>query len=384
MFRTLFTTPRGSAMVATLLLLVMLAAVGGASMLFSAVDLKATSHYATGNQALYTAESGIQHALSSMNVIGVLNFNNDVVQRWNALYGDGTKTVPGYSMYSYQVTVAANAADPMNLGTITSTGSAPLQAQRTVRVVVRRTGIGAGTGAIHLAADTVTSQFDGNSFLVDGNDHDQFGTLKAGGIARPGISTRNDAVTSTVTNSLSSTQMDNIQGAGFSLNPLTPSVLTTGGPSTDDLNRMYNEITTVPGVYNDNSNVFNNGTTSTFGTLASPQITRLTNTDVTVNGNITGAGILIADGSVNIKGTIDFIGWIIVRGSTIIHTQTADGTTVLGNAVIRGSLWTADFDVQVGGSALVQFCEECLSLMENAGTGGTIPRPMQVTSWSEL
>jgi cytoskeletal protein CcmA (bactofilin family) len=376
---------RGFALYSTFLLLLLLAAVGGASALYTVLDLKSTSHYSTGNQALFAAESGIQHALSSMNSMGVIHFQYDVADRWSTVFGVPLKTMPNDADVQYEVSVAADAADPVNAGSITATGYAPLQGRRTVTVRVRRNGRGKGIGAIHLAGDTVGTNFVGDSFSVSGNDHDQFGNLVAGGTSHPGISTRNDGVTNSVVGSLDDSQKDNIQGLGFALDPLTPSVLTTGGPSPADLNRMINDILAKPGVATDNTHVYNNGTTTVYGTVAAPQITHLTNTDVTVNGNITGAGILITDGSIDITGSIDFVGWIIVHGNTVIHTQTAsDGTTVLGNAVVKGSLWTADFDVEVGGSAVLDYCDWCLTLAGGIGDGDNYPSAMEVRSWKEV
>ena len=373
---------RGFALFSTFLLLLLLVTVGSATIFYSVLDLKSTTHYNTGNQAFLAAEAGIQHALSSMNSIGVLDFNQDVVQRWSTVYGSEQKTVPGYPSVSYQASVAADATDPVNLGSISATGFAPAQAKRVLTVRLRKGSGGKGDGALLLAADSVGTDFSGNSFLVDGKNYDTFGNLVPGGTAHPGISTRNDGVTSAVVGSLSDEQKANVQGLGFSTSPLTPSVVTTGGPSATDLNRMVNDILARPGVVNDDTHNVNNGDVKVFGTVAAPQITHLTNTDVTVNGSIVGAGILIADGSIDITGTINFIGWIIVHGETVIHTKTADdGTTVLGNATIRGSLWTADFDLKVGGSASVKYCDECLRL---AGNNNNYPRPMQVSSWQEV
>ncbi len=375
----------GIALIATLLLLLLLAVIGTAGLTYSVIDLKSSAHFNTGNQALYSAESGLEHALSTINDIGVNHFDQDIVQRWSTVFGTAARTIPGYASFSYQVSAAADTADPANRGTLTSTGFAPLQAQRIVRVRVRRRGFGGNTGAIHLASDEVHSDFSGNSFFVDGNDHDVYGNANATGPIRPGISTRNADVTGEVVNSLNTDQKDNVRGLGFSLTPLKPSVVDIGGPGRTDLDRSISQVLTRPNVYADATHVFNNGTTSAFGTLTQPQITRLTDHDVTVNGNVTGVGILIADGSLTINGTIDFIGWIIVRGSTTIHTQTSnDGTTVLGAAIIRGSLWTADFDVEVGGSAIVDYCDQCLAIADAIGGGNNVPRSMQVTSWEEL
>lgn len=378
----------GFALVPTLLLLVLLLTLGSAAMLFSNLDLRSTSHYRTGNQAFFAAESGLVHALSTMNSRGVQDFAQDIAAAnvWTGLYGSATKTIPNFSSYSYTVSVAADATDPGNKGTITATGSAPLQAQRVLRVTVRRSSIGGSPGAVYLAADTIqTSQFTGNKFSVDGNDHNIVGVDNPSGPIMPGISTRNDGVTSTVTSSLNSSQKDNVTGLGFTLTPLTPSVLTTSGPSVSDLDAIASRVLAKPGVVATGTKDFNGN--DTFGTLANPQITHLTNNDVRLNGNAAGAGILIVDGSLTINGNLNFVGWIIVRGATVVNpVGNSDSTTdVSGSAFINGSLWTGDLAIKIGGDATLDYCQVCLNLIDNIGGGsGNLVRPMSIVSWQEL
>jgi hypothetical protein len=373
---------RGFVLVATAIAFLLLLTLAGAGMVYSTIDLKSTSHYDTGNQAFAAAESGVLHALSSMNNAGVIDFQGDVVQRWSTVYGTGEKSMPGYSSISYQVAVEADAGDPSQGGTIISTGLAPLGARRTVRVGVRRGGFTGARGAIYLAADAVTSQFNGNAFDVDGNDYNVNGTPNAGGPVMPGIATRNDTVSGGVINSLNTQQKDNVKGMGFSLDPLTPSVIPSGGPSVDDLDQIAANFLSRAGVVTSNSR--NLGGNQTLGTVANPQITHLTNSSVTIAGNLTGAGVIIADGSIRITGTIEFIGWIIVRGETTIDVVSNDQTILLGNATIYGSLWTGDLRITVGGSAMVGYCQACIQLVDGMDNVGTTPRPMTVTSWSEV
>lgn len=378
----------GVALVATLLLLVLLLTLGSATLLFTTLDLRSTAHYRTGNQAFFAAESGVVHALSTMNTRGVQHFGQDIVAPsvWAALYGSATKAIPNYADFTYTVGVAADATDPANKGTITATGTAPLQAQRVIRVAVRRSGIGGSPGAVYLAADGVqTSQFTGNKFSVSGYDHNILGLSNPLGPIMPGIATRNDGVTNTVTNSLNSSQKSNVQGLGFSVNPLTPSVLTTDGPSVNDLDTIVSRILGKSGVATTGTRDFNGN--DVFGTLANPQITHLTSSDVRLNGNATGAGILIVDGSLTINGNLNFVGWIIVRGNTVVNpVGNGDATTdVSGSAFINGALWTGDLEIKIGGDATLNYCQACLNLVDNVGGGGgNLARPMSVVSWQEL
>lgn len=377
---------RGFALVAVTLLLLLGLAMGAGSVAFSTLDLRATSHFDTGNRAFAAAEAGLVHALGTMNTIGVIRFEQDVVKRWETMYGPALKAMPSNATLSYEATVAADPADPDNRGTITATGFAPRRGSRTLRVGIAKGSFGGTPGAIYLAADAVSSQFTGNAFNVDGNDHDQFGAPVPGGVTKPGISTRNDDVTGDVVDSLSNTQKDNVKGLGFSLSPLTPSVLTTGGPDLNDLDQIVNYLLSLSSALVTTGQKNFNGN-DVFGTIAAPRITHMTDSDVRLNGNASGAGVLIVDGSLTINGTLDFVGWIIVRGDTIINTtgDALDDTVVLGNANVFGSLWTGHLKIKVGGSAIVNYCDACLRLIDNVG-GATnvVPRPMRITSWQEL
>lgn len=380
--RKFLRSEEGFAIFTVFLVLIVLLTLGSASLVNSTLETKSTTHYLTGNQALFAAEAGLVHALGNVNRTGVLDFKADVADRWSTIFGNGLRTVPGYPEVSYQVVVQADPADPVNRGSLTATGFAPVEARRVLRVGLRKGGFGGAQGAIYLAGDQVNSAFAGDAFEIDGNDYDVFGN-KTGKAPLPGVSTRNDDVTSGVVNSLNDNQKDNVKGLGFSLNPLTPSVKTTGGPSVDDLEQIVQKILSKPNVVTTDQKNFNGN--DVFGTLANPQITHMTADTVFLNGNAFGAGILIADGSITINGTLDFIGWIIVRGDTVINVRKVEETNVLGSATIRGSIWTGDLEIKVGGKAKVDYCDACLRLADGvAPPDNLVPRPMAVTSWAEV
>lgn len=376
----------GFAMAGLLMVVLLLAAVGMFSVAHTALDTRSTAHYDTANRAFFAAESGVLHALSEINGPGVIHFQSDVVNRWGLYMGDELLTMPNDAKSGYTVSVTADATDPRGRGVMTAVGSGPLLARRTIQINLRKGALTGVPGTIHLAADdNVTAQFSGNAFTVDGNNHNRWGNTVNDGKIIPGISTRNEDNASEVVQSLSNNQKDNVKGTGFSTSPLTPSVLPVGGPGIDDLDQFVADLLTNPTLVTTSTRNFNGN--DVFGTMASPRVTYMTNPDVRLNGNAEGAGILIVDGSITINGTLDFLGLIIVRGDTIINATADpdDQTIVLGNATILGSLWTGNLAIRVGGSAAVQYCFECLSMVDTmGGQTGLIPRPMQVASWGEV
>jgi hypothetical protein len=366
----------------TIVMLTVFLVLGMSALLYSLLETRATHHYDTGNQALYAAEAGILQAVNRINRAGVLDLQKDIVQKWGTVFGPATQELVGYPKFSFTVSIESDASSPASRATLTSVGSSPSEGRRTIRSALMRGPTGSGIGALYLAADSVNTDFNGNAFQIDGNDHDRFGNRIAGGAIEPGIATRNESVSTSVRNSLNSLQKDNVQGLGFSLSPLTPSVLATGGPSVLDIERIVATILADPRkVVLPGANLNGN---DKFGTLAAPQITHLTGKQSRINGNASGVGILVVDGDIDISGNLDFIGWILVRGETIVNGSTGD-TTLLGNATITGSLWTADMYVKVGGSVILDYCSWCMNLIFSAESGGSyVPSTVSLTSWQEI
>jgi hypothetical protein len=374
---------RGFSLFSVLLIVVLLATMATGALIVSNVGLRSSVHYRTGHQAFYAAESGALHALGTINGRGVQDFSADIAapENWSRLFSPGQFTLPSDAASSYIATVAADATDPLNRGSITAVGNGPLEAEHVLTVRLRK-GILADQGALYLANDNVDASFGArDQFEIDGNDHNMDMTLNPSGPLRPGISTRNDTVRDQAKAELSDPQKMKVKGLGFSLDPLDPSIMTTGGPTVTDLDQIVNYILNNNPVTEVGDAVMPSGS---YGTIDAPQVTHLTNAKTRLDGNMTGAGILIADGEFTINGSANFIGWMIVRGPTILESGVnPDGTLVDGNATIVGSLWTGDLVVQVGGSAIVDFCETCMNLADVTGNGGNVPRVMSVASWQE-
>lgn len=127
----------GVALVLTVLLLAMFLSLGALALQFGGMDLHMASNHTTGTQALYVAESGLLHALSTMNRLGVTDFDRDVVQRWSTLFTPNPRSIYDRPRLIYQVAVAAG-ADTANTGTVTVTATGNNRAQRVVVARVRR------------------------------------------------------------------------------------------------------------------------------------------------------------------------------------------------------------------------------------------------------
>jgi hypothetical protein len=369
----------GFALFTTFLALMVLFTLGFTSLMISGLEVRSTNHYKTGNQSFFSSEAGIVHAISTINARGVIEFNNDIANstQWTRLFGSAVKSMDDGS--SYQIVVTSDPASPTTKGILTGFGFSKLDSRRVLRVNLKK-GIRADPGALYMAADVVDPDFGArDQFLIDGNDYKSNLALNPGGPLRPGIATRNDTVTNDTIAELSDPQKLRVQGLDFSTSPLMPSVKTVGGPDNTDLDQIISYILSHNPVVTDGGSSFAN---ATFGTLAAPQVTHLTNKNVNLNGSMSGVGILIADGEVTINGDANFIGWILVRGKTIVAPN--GETDVDGNATIAGSLWTGDVEVHVGGAAIIAYCSECLALADGVGNGNNFPKRMNVVSWREI
>jgi hypothetical protein len=394
------------ALFATFLMLLLVLALGGASLVQSAIDLRATSHYKTGVQAFMAAESGAVHGLGTINKKMVRNFKTDIVDKWGSASA-GTSTLLGPGQHSlladaksgYTVTVEEDPANLQNSGFVVGHGWAPMEAAREVVLQVRRASFVGTQGAIFLVDDNFsTFDGDGASLTVNGYDMLMDGvTPNPNGYDVPAITTQSEAANKRVTDAIPNKNASQYDGVGYDASDPTsikPSVLPLGGPSQQDIDDVVRDIlppspVTCPTKKEDplgspwicatNESMIN-GADLPMGTQEHPTIIHLTNTSgIKINGNWEGYGIIIADGPLDINGTASFFGLIVARAGF--------DTNMRGNATVRGSVWTYTRNLDIGGNLTVQHSSQSLEFADNAGlgssAGGNLPRQVVVVGWNE-
>src|SRR5579871_4515097 len=94
----------GFALVLVLFVLLTLALVTAGTLLGTSANLRATRNYRGAQQVHFVAESGISMALQKVNAVGVVNFQNDVVNQWAAVFG-GTGAQPFAPLPGFSFTV---------------------------------------------------------------------------------------------------------------------------------------------------------------------------------------------------------------------------------------------------------------------------------------
>jgi hypothetical protein len=289
--------------------------------------------------------------------------------------------------FTYTVTVQQNDANPSQRGRITSTATGPDgYANTVVAEVVRTNNLATAPGAVYLATDDpVSTNFTGNNFIIDGNDHNYMGGAGPGDPV-PGLSTRNQTNTSSVVTTLGNNQLDNVTGLGYqATSPPVPSVMTSSwAPSTTQMQEYIDQLDTLgcdQGGPIGQVTPSQGPTPMCGSTLADPPSPRCCHSHGTVTigaGNVEGSGVWIIDGDLELSGTLDYAGLIIVKGNTI--TKKDPGTGVTGNATVFGSLWSWDVQFSAGGSAMVAYSTNALTLANQVVGGQALPTTVRVDS----
>lgn len=203
-------------------------------------------------------------------------------------------------------------------------------------------GISAGKSAsISIGGNATTSGVDTN--VINGSS--------------PADSVAGVAINST-TSSSNITVNENVFGKGG----LIPD--TTRVSNAPDYTAFANAMIRLATVYS--SQTFSSGT---LGTDSAPQISYFTG-DTKITGPVTGSGILIVDGSLDISGKFNFHGLVIVYGATTISTSTVsytqEGTSdIYGGVIVAGNNTT----YKQTGNALVRYSKAAIQNVQDKTIG---------------
>ncbi len=181
--------------------------------------------------------------------------------------------------------------------------------------------------ALTVFGDSVSVTNAGKSFDIDGRDWNIDGTMGASpAVNGIGVQT-SKTVTDVKTQLINNAVADRIWGAGGQ-----PSVGQFGATDLVKLQNFYKERRTIvlpAGSYSANA---------VYGTLAKPEIVHVPG-NLQWTGTISGAGILVVDGQLVMKGNIKWQGIILALSGDV--TMDLGGT---GNPSIMGTIWIGNSD----------------------------------------
>jgi len=409
--RALFGDENGIILMVVLIFMGILALVGATATIITTTDTKIGANYKTSEKALYVAEAGAHEARERLRpsaVYPITDAHTDKTQ-WRAYIGTDPKSQKkGYDSsnamhirtaslqtdmdYTVLITHQLDTIDPTkvlywgdddgdgtwtrntttgeNIYLITVYGNAE-GSTKTVQLEVTRVPTITVKGALYSGT---SSNIQGN-VTVDGND-------SCGGAAMPGIATPqanneadpDDPVSAPAGAVTGSEGVDpdvsyevtppiNVQSIAdvlkksadfsYSVNSATHAASTTPGPGdgwgTPDLAAVPPTCSSCNIVHYDT-----NGTSISF------------------SGNISGCGILVVEGDLDISGGFEWYGTVIVTGS-FQFTGGAGAKNIMG-AVISGASTDGDF---VGGNVDIDYCS-------TATESQTQNHALPILSWKEV
>ena len=304
---------KGMVLAVTLMLIAVLVLLGTTAVMTVTTDLKIAGNYRQSQVALYNAEAGVEQ------VIAYLHANT--VTYPTVSTPTTTITVSCPTGYSFNTSVSMNYVAP-NTYKFQMTGTGAGNASKTIEAHIKYTSkIPAATdGAVAMYGGGPAVQFKtgvGGGYAVDGHDYPVPASPTCNGSAACATTA---STTLPATSGLFTTMAPTLTGdVGAHLGGSPTQAI--GTSSETQYQDLVNYVLT------------NNLYQSTFGTRAAPAITLVPN-GTTLNGNGNGAGIIIVDdgGSLQLSGTFEFEGLIILRGTGRVF-----GT---GTANLYGSLIT--------------------------------------------
>jgi hypothetical protein len=353
---------RGIALIVTIMVMALLLSITGSGLLFSAINLKTTSSFKRGSNALYVADAGIRHALAVISAGTTFDYSTSTEVASGSL---GTN-------YTYTVT-AVNDSTSSGGNTRAILTSTAVDANGTKRVVEayvdRSTKYGFGATSMPGSdAATTETNFSGDAFSINGNDY------CGAAPAVPGISVTDPDLATEITNDstsdggLDSGQMDNVIGDG-------------GTPSVKSMAGLDMTVSEIADAFLANSHVDLDGgiySSGTWGTSDAPVVTQI-NGDAQIQGTVEGYGVLIIDGALDVAGNFTFHGLVIARGD--IEVQFSGNAGIYGSLMIDESITQdAGYEFDVRGNANIQY-DSCA--LAAADSWVTLPKAAKLIAWQE-
>jgi hypothetical protein len=365
----------GNALMLSVLLLSLLAALATAQFTVVHRNMRASSYFLSYADLHKYAENGIALAVHDLNFdvsgdegkIGTQNWNmgldfgrDGVPATFDEGENDGIPTpgepnvVPvavGDPVFGASLIVYVADTGFPDVKRVVATATDGSDAVSTVDTFVTETTPSIPkVGAVYVDP-AVALDLKGNSFTIDGNDYKADGTLDPTKPPEAGISTEvGDTPGENLANLLAqipSGAYDQILGDGGE-----PAIQETDPVDIDALfegfqGAMTNQL--APGTY----------TNPDMGTLDDMDITYVSG-DLHLSGASEGAGVLLVDGSLDVTGQFTYYGVVIVRGDVKLSGGGA-GIHTFGSVMVGQSLTALDIDATISGTADLFYSSEVLA-----------------------
>jgi len=428
--RTIARDERGVAVVVGLIALLSLTALVLAFLAMSSYEPQIAANLATGTQARYLAEAGIEAAFDGLantadwsTAIASATCSQGVIAPGTTQNGTLPGMTSAFGTFTVRVRNDCNGGDDAITGVTLDTGGATSDtnmklilvstgtvgsASKSITVVIQKVTLPTMNAALAFPGLNADVDFSGSAFTISGVDTNTNGTAGSGAPVY-GISVGVAGNEATVDTSLANNQQNSVTGKSQS----DPSATSTGDNTVaydtaltssavtnfvNTLKKVADVTITAPsgspysisGVGSTCGSDINSSTC--WGTDAHPKIvyvkgnsTGATSADaLDISGNSSGSGILIVEnGNMDITGTFNWNGPVIVTGTGVKIRYHGGGDQSIYGAVIVNELYndgSTNVEADIAGNAKIYYSTQAITNAMN-GVGGR--KLMSLYSWQE-
>ncbi|MFQ5716410.1 MAG: PilX N-terminal domain-containing pilus assembly protein [Nitrospinales bacterium] len=385
---------KGIALIMILLFLVLLAILSVAAITTTSSEIQRTASYVELKTAFYIADAGIEHAKS---VIKYIRFDSALAGADGdkaATADNGVLSLDGpadavvdFNNGSYSVLVSDNDDgdgdiddDSDGIVIIASTGTTAKGNSKTITAMVKKYDLDPNDfpAAVTMPDPDVDIDMNSNAYLIQGNGSYRNPNPPYQALDDPSCPDKHGIAT-----------LDDVPETDYSPANSVDKIQGVGGPSGDiltgDTTFTLLQLQEIRNTYLPFASAIYTGTTNlsdaTLGTYANPQVTYV-NDSLTINGNVSGAGILIVDRDFRVNGSFVFQGIILIG---ICDTCPGRFETGSGNAKIYGAIVvanpTSSFDVEarlkMTGNASIYYSCKAIDNANNLSN-----KTFSVVSWN--
>lgn len=353
---------RGTALVATLSIAMILLPLGAFVVLQARTDIAIQYNLRSETEAFYVAEAGLEHAIAEIQpgrsfdplLLGA-DHNAGTSDDGTFPFAEGAPADFPQAPFHYDVHVTSVRADLIQ---IASQGSGRNGATRTLQALVTRSPLPCTPGALYVEGN-VGGLDIGSEFQLSG--YDAAGTQAP----VPALGTAAAGAESTLRQRLSDSTARQLLGTGTPPSIATPASL--GLESYAASVMSSSSSVTLPDQVDAGVSL---------GTSLAPQLS-VAPGDLTITGQASGYGMLVVHGTLHISGAFNFTGVVLVMGAVVFEPAS--------DVRIKGALWRAtsvDDRLKLLGRGQLDYDSGALARVDHTFPG-QLPHATAVVGWQE-
>ena len=362
---------RGTALMATLIIIMILLPLGAYVVLQCRTDLMIGRNFRAEIEAFYTAEAGLEHALAEIDPGQSFDDLLAGPDRISGTADDGSfpfrEGPPGafpFPPLGYDVRVIPAG---QNVLSIVSCGTGRYGATKVVAALVARSRLPFTPAALYAQSDIRRLDLSGGQLLLSGVDHpisDSPASPAATAVPVPGLASPDADAEQDLRRQLPEVLARRLVGLGGA-----PSIATNPAVNVQTYaDQFAAHLACVHLSALDE--------TAELGEPETPQMS-VVEGDANISGWLRGSGVLVVRGTLHITGILDFTGLVIALNGILFEPS--------ANVTIKGALWqgrTMDDRLQLRSSGAIMYSSRALAAADTAFPG-ILPHAAVVSGWEE-